>query len=172
MPDLVVANKGSNDVSILLNQAQGSSFTFVPGPRLKAGIGPVATVVEDLNGDGIPDILVANSSRTTSCCCRASAAASSTTRTRRSFPWAPTRTALRRQLRRQARHRDGQRRVERPDADLRLHGLAPGHRRRSPPAASTRWRPSNSVRAAALTTWSSPTMVTASLPCWRGGPMA
>ena len=29
-PDLVVANKGSNDVSILLNQSQGNSITFAP----------------------------------------------------------------------------------------------------------------------------------------------
>ena len=60
-PDLVVANKGSNDVSILLNQSQGNSFTFTPGPRLKAGSGPVSTVVQDVTGDGIPDVLVSNS---------------------------------------------------------------------------------------------------------------
>ena len=35
-PDLVVANKGSNDVSILLNvPTADGGFTFVPGPRLK-----------------------------------------------------------------------------------------------------------------------------------------
>ena len=34
-PDLVVADKGSNDVSILLNQATADGgFTFMPGPRL------------------------------------------------------------------------------------------------------------------------------------------
>ena len=60
-PDLVVANKGSNDVSILLNQPQGNSLTFTPGPRLKAGSGPVSTVVQDVNGDGKPDVLVSNS---------------------------------------------------------------------------------------------------------------
>ena len=60
-PDLVVANKGSNDVSILLNQPQGNSITFTPGPRLKAGSGPVSTVVKDVTGDGIPDVLVSNS---------------------------------------------------------------------------------------------------------------
>ena len=60
-PDLVVANKGSNDVSILLNQPQGNSITFTPGPRLKAGSGPVSTVVQDVTGDGIPDVLVSNS---------------------------------------------------------------------------------------------------------------
>ena len=31
-PDLVVANKGSNDVSILLNQPQGNNLTFARGP--------------------------------------------------------------------------------------------------------------------------------------------
>ena len=60
-PDLVIANKGSNDVSILLSQKQGNSLTFIPGPRLKAGSGPVSTVVKDINGDGIPDVLVSNS---------------------------------------------------------------------------------------------------------------
>ena len=60
-PDLVVANKGSNDVSILLNQPQGNSITFMPGPRLKVGSGPVSTVVKDVTGDGIPDVLVSNS---------------------------------------------------------------------------------------------------------------
>ena len=60
-PDLVVANKGSNDVSILLNRKQGNSITFIPGPRLKVGSGPVSTVVKDVTGDGIPDVLVSNS---------------------------------------------------------------------------------------------------------------
>jgi hypothetical protein len=60
-PDLVIANKGSNDVSILLNQGQGGGFSFTPGPRLKTGAGPVATLVQDVNGDGKPDLLVSNS---------------------------------------------------------------------------------------------------------------
>ena len=61
-PDLVIANRGSNDVSILLNVATADGgFTFVPGPRLQAGVGPVATVVGDLTGNGIPDILVTDS---------------------------------------------------------------------------------------------------------------
>ena len=34
-PDLIVANKGSNDVSILINEKVGDGFTFVPGPRLE-----------------------------------------------------------------------------------------------------------------------------------------
>jgi hypothetical protein len=60
--DLIVANKGSNDVSILFNEKVGNSFTFVPGPRLAAGVGPVATALADINGSGHPDLLVADSS--------------------------------------------------------------------------------------------------------------
>ena len=59
--DLVVANEGSNDVSIWFGQGQGADWGMTRGPRLNAGVGPVATVVQDVNGDGIPDILVANS---------------------------------------------------------------------------------------------------------------
>jgi hypothetical protein len=51
-PDLVIADRGSNDVTILLNQVtDDGGFTFVPGPRLnlktaaQQGIGPVATVI-------------------------------------------------------------------------------------------------------------------------------
>ena len=61
LPDLVVANQGSNDVSILLGQGQGQDSTLTPGPRLKAGLGPTATVVRDVNGDNVPDVLVSDS---------------------------------------------------------------------------------------------------------------
>ncbi len=60
-PDLIIANEGSNDVSILLNVQVGNSFTFEQGPRLQAGLGPVATVVADVLGDGVPDLVIANS---------------------------------------------------------------------------------------------------------------
>jgi hypothetical protein len=61
-PDLVIANKGSDDVSILLNEPTASGgFTFVPGPRLRAGPGPTSTVVQDVTGDGIPDLVVTDS---------------------------------------------------------------------------------------------------------------
>ena len=60
-PDLIVANKGSNDVSILLNEPSGAGFTFVQGPRLQAGAGPVGLLYGDFSGDGIPDILVSDS---------------------------------------------------------------------------------------------------------------
>ncbi len=60
-PDLIIANEGSNDVSILINVKVGNSFTFEPGPRLQAGVGPVSTVVADVLGNGVPDLVVANS---------------------------------------------------------------------------------------------------------------
>src|SRR5262249_8785433 len=61
-PDLVVANEGSNDVTVLLGQGQGAHWTLTNGPRLRlfdplsgvTGIGPVATTVHDVNDDGIP----------------------------------------------------------------------------------------------------------------------
>ena len=59
-PDLIVADRGSNDVTILLNEPQGDSFTFVPGPRLKAGTGPVGTALIPANGN--PDHLVISDS--------------------------------------------------------------------------------------------------------------
>ena len=94
-PDLIIANEGSNDVSILINVKVGNSFTFVPGPRLQAGVGPVATVVADVLGNGVPD-LVDRQQRLEQRLAApgASATASSTTRSRRSIPWAPTRAQL------------------------------------------------------------------------------
>jgi len=64
LPDLVVADKGSNQVSILLNQSQpGGAISFDAGPRLNSGgTGPVSTVVGDFTpGSANQDILVSNS---------------------------------------------------------------------------------------------------------------
>jgi hypothetical protein len=61
-PDLIIANEGSDDVSILLNEKTADGgFTFVQGPRLKAGDGPVKTAVGDLFGSGVQDLVVADS---------------------------------------------------------------------------------------------------------------
>jgi hypothetical protein len=61
-PDLVIANRGSNDVSILLNvPTADGGFTFVPGERVQAGFGPVGTAVQDVTGDGTPDLVVSDS---------------------------------------------------------------------------------------------------------------
>ena len=62
LPDLVVADKGSNQVTILFNQSQGGNISFRLGPRLNSGgIGPVSTVVGNFTGGVYPDILVSNS---------------------------------------------------------------------------------------------------------------
>src|SRR5262249_11138859 len=61
VPDLVIANAGSNDVSVLLGQGTGAGWTMTYGPRVNTGgQGPTATVVQDVTGDGIPDIVVSN----------------------------------------------------------------------------------------------------------------
>ena len=60
-PDLLVADTGSNDVSVLLGQGSGSSWTMIPGARVHTDAGPVALVVGDLLGGTQTDLAVANS---------------------------------------------------------------------------------------------------------------
>ena len=48
-PDLLVADSGSNDVSILLGQGSGASWTLIPGPRIKTQGGPDALAVGPLD---------------------------------------------------------------------------------------------------------------------------
>src|SRR2546426_790400 len=54
--DLAVANSGSNTVSVLLGNGDG---TFRAAPTVAAGINPFSVAVGDLNGDGVPDLAVA-----------------------------------------------------------------------------------------------------------------
>ena len=56
-PDLVVANAGSNTVSVLLGNGNG---TFKPQQTFATGSYPVSVTVGDVNGDGKPDLVVAN----------------------------------------------------------------------------------------------------------------
>jgi FG-GAP-like repeat len=62
IPDMLVADRGSNDVSVLFGEFDAAgNWTARPGPRLKSGgQGPVAVTVRDMNGDGIPDLVVTN----------------------------------------------------------------------------------------------------------------
>ena len=62
IPDLLIANQGSNDVSVLFGSYDAAGdWVGTPGPRLKSGgDGPIAVTVRDLNGDGIPDLVVTN----------------------------------------------------------------------------------------------------------------
>jgi hypothetical protein len=55
--DLAVVNEGSNTVTILLGNGDG---TFRPAVNYATGTGPVAVAVGDLNGDGHLDLAVAN----------------------------------------------------------------------------------------------------------------
>lgn len=55
---MAVGNSGSNTVSILLGIGDG---TFAPALDFGVGSGPAWISVADLNGDGKPDLLVANS---------------------------------------------------------------------------------------------------------------
>ena len=62
--DLIVADKGSDDVTILLGEGRGSAWTMTPSPspiQLPDGSAPVWTVLTDVNRDGSPDLLVLNS---------------------------------------------------------------------------------------------------------------
>ncbi len=60
-PDLIVADEGSNDVAILINEPQGTGFTFAPARRFAAGGGPVAALYGNFTSDGIGDLLVSDS---------------------------------------------------------------------------------------------------------------
>jgi hypothetical protein len=57
--DIAVANIGSNNVSVYLNHNDGTG-TFQSAVNYPAGSRPVTIAAADLNGDGLPDIVVAN----------------------------------------------------------------------------------------------------------------
>jgi hypothetical protein len=62
IPDVVVANEGSNTLSVLFGQGQRSIWTLVNGPQLATGPGPVATVVVPAPGcKSLAALVVSNS---------------------------------------------------------------------------------------------------------------
>jgi hypothetical protein len=67
-PDLFVANKGSNDVSVILGSYQNGQWVGTPGPRLKStGSGPMATsLVPDASSPGGYDLAITNQDGTVS----------------------------------------------------------------------------------------------------------
>ncbi len=56
--DLVVTNQASNTVSVFL-QAPASPGRFLPAMTLAVARDPLAVSIDDLNGDGMPDLAVA-----------------------------------------------------------------------------------------------------------------
>jgi hypothetical protein len=66
-PDLVVTNLNSNTVSVFLNTTPGGAPTpsFSAQPDLITGSNPHSIAIGDFNGDGKPDIAVANQNSNT-----------------------------------------------------------------------------------------------------------
>ena len=63
IPDLVIPNQGSNDVSVLFGSYFAGEWIGTSGPRLQSGgTGPLAVTVTDQTGDGIVDLVVTNGS--------------------------------------------------------------------------------------------------------------
>jgi hypothetical protein len=62
-PDLVIPNRIANQVVIYRNISAGGTLTsnsFAPAIGFEAGVDPRKVAVQDLDGDGRPDIVVAN----------------------------------------------------------------------------------------------------------------
>src|SRR5262249_8122161 len=66
VPDLFVANQGSNDVSVIIGSIVNGLWEQTPGPRLKsAGFGPIATnLVSDPASPGGFDLTITNADGT------------------------------------------------------------------------------------------------------------
>jgi FG-GAP-like repeat/Abnormal spindle-like microcephaly-assoc'd, ASPM-SPD-2-Hydin len=59
-PDLAVVDEGTNTVSVLLNVCNGTG-AFAPAVPYMVGNFPLSVAIADYNGDGLPDLAVANS---------------------------------------------------------------------------------------------------------------
>lgn len=62
--DLVIANGGSDNITVLLGTGSGG-FTAAAGSPITVGSAPAAVIVSDFNADGIQDLAVVNSSGST-----------------------------------------------------------------------------------------------------------
>jgi hypothetical protein len=59
-PDLAVLNYGSSSVSVLRNTSTSGSISFSSKVDFATGTNPISVAIGDLNGDGKPDLAVAN----------------------------------------------------------------------------------------------------------------
>ena len=60
-PDLLTANFSSSNVSVLLNTySTVTSLPFLAAASIGVGTNPVSAAISDVNGDGNPDVLIAN----------------------------------------------------------------------------------------------------------------
>ncbi|HXD83736.1 MAG TPA: FG-GAP-like repeat-containing protein [Rudaea sp.] len=66
-PDLIVANQTNGTVAVLLNTTTAGATTasFVPKQPFATGANPLSVISSDVNGDGKPDLVVANSTDNT-----------------------------------------------------------------------------------------------------------
>jgi hypothetical protein len=64
--DLAVVNSLSGDVTVFLANAACTGFNLPVNYSLGAGVNPVSLAVADFNGDGYPDIVVADAGNSTS----------------------------------------------------------------------------------------------------------
>ena len=62
IPDMLIANRGSNDVSVLFGSyGDDGAWLGVAGPRLRSGgAGPISVAVRELTGDNVLDLVVIN----------------------------------------------------------------------------------------------------------------
>ncbi|HVT56773.1 MAG TPA: FG-GAP-like repeat-containing protein [Thermoanaerobaculia bacterium] len=60
LPDIVVANGGANTITIFRNTSSSGVIDLTAQPDLATPSGPINIVLGDLDGDGLPDIVVAN----------------------------------------------------------------------------------------------------------------
>jgi gliding motility-associated-like protein len=64
-PDLAVANKSGNSVSVLRNTSAGDNITFIAKVDFSTGTGPLSVAIGDIDGDGKADLAAASSGSNT-----------------------------------------------------------------------------------------------------------